>query len=69
MPEYIYKVIVDGKVYADDMTLETALTLTEALFNKWYSEDNLAITIQRTEVSHTISVMEDKIEVADTKLC
>ena len=63
MEQYEYIVLVDGKVYARGMDLNTALTLTEALFNKWHSEANLAITIEREdnricEVSDTAVAVE-----------
>ena len=63
MPRNSYKVIVDGQVYAGDMELETALILVEALFNKWYQESKLAITVQRESNEPTMAV-EEKIELA-----
>lgn len=63
MPRNSYKVIVDGQVYARDMELETALTLVEALFNKWYQESKLAITVQR-ESDEPVMAVEEKIELA-----
>ena len=64
MEEYEYKVLVDGKVYAGEMNLDTALTLTKALFDKWYNEANLAITIEREDNRCTLAVEEDKDEVS-----
>ena len=49
MEEFSYSVIVDKEVIARCMTLTNALTLTQALFEKWHSEINLAITIQRDD--------------------
>lgn len=63
MPRNSYKVLVDGQVYARDMELSTALILVEGLFDKWYSEPNLAITIQRESNSLTECAVEDKLEV------
>lgn len=63
MPRNSYKVIVDGQVYAGDMELETALILVEALFNKWYHEPKLAITVQR-ESDEPVMAAEEKIELA-----
>lgn len=65
MNEYEYKVVVDNKVYARDMDLQTALTLTEALFNKWHGETNLAITIEREDFS--VRMSEDKVRLEVTK--
>ena len=63
MDEYEYKVLVDGKVYARDMDLDTALTLTKALFDKWYLEPHVAITIEREDNRCTM-VMEDTCQAA-----
>jgi hypothetical protein len=65
MMEQKYRVIVDKQVYARDMDLTTALTLTEALFNKWHSEPTLAITIEREEDMRCEMVEEDRIEVSN----
>ena len=63
MPQYTYKVLVDKQVYARDMDLSTALLLTQALFDKWHSEANLAITIEREDNNTCEMLIEDKIEV------
>lgn len=63
MPRNSYKVLVDDQVYARDMELSTAMVLVEGLFDKWYQEPNLAITIQRESDSPTACAVEDKIEV------
>lgn len=62
MLEQKYKVIVDNQIYARDMDLNTALTLTQALFDKWHSESNLAITIER-EDRDVMCCVEDDIEL------
>ena len=63
MPQYTYKVLVDKQVYARDMDLPTALLLTQALFEKWHNEVNLAITIEREDTQTCEMLIEDKIEV------
>jgi hypothetical protein len=63
MPQYTYKVLVDKQTYARDMDLPTALLLTQALFDKWHSEANLAITIEREDNAVCEVMIEDKIEV------
>ena len=63
MPKNSYEVLVDGQVYARDMDLDTALVLVEGLFDKWYQEPNLAITIQRENQDVCESAIEDKIEL------
>lgn len=37
----------DTNVLATGMTLDIAMILAEALFNKWYAEPDLAIEIKR----------------------
>lgn len=64
MLEQKYRVLVDKQVYARDMDLSTALTLTEALFTKWHSEANLAITIEREDDMRCEMVVEDRVEVS-----
>ena len=49
MPEYRYSILVDDEVIAKNLTLPNALIFAEALFNKWFSETNLSITIQRED--------------------
>ena len=47
MNEYTYAVIVDDEVIAKGMTLSNAIIMVEALFNKWYSETDIVISIKR----------------------
>ena len=49
MPEYEYRVAIDGKVIAGDMDLTTALILAEALFKKYYAEPRLEVIVTRVE--------------------
>ena len=61
--QHTYRVIVDKQVYAKEMDLTTALLLTQALFEKWHSEANLVITIEREDNDGCTMSIEDVIEV------
>ena len=43
-----YRILFHDIVLADHMTLETALILLEALFQKFYNEPTCAYTIEKT---------------------
>ena len=60
MEEVTYSVIVEKEVIARDMTLTNALTLAQALFDKWYNEKALAVTIQRNELEKCCVVDTEK---------
>lgn len=47
MPEYEYKVLSDGSVLADNMALDMACSFAQFLFEKWYAEPVLKVTIER----------------------
>lgn len=51
MNEYRYSIIVDDEVIATGMLLSNALTMTEALFQKWHSEADITISIMREDNS------------------
>lgn len=42
-----YSVIIDNVVIAKGMSIGNAMILVEALFNKWYEEKDLKITIAK----------------------
>ena len=44
-----YRVLYEGIVIAEKMTLETALLLLEALFTKYWKEDSIHYTIEKME--------------------
>lgn len=46
MTQFLYQVLVGEDVVASDMNLETALVLTKALFQTYYNESNLKVSIQ-----------------------
>ena len=47
MDEFTYTVLMDDNPVAEKMDLEHALTLAKALFEKYYREDDISVTIQR----------------------
>lgn len=49
MTEDKFSVYIDSVLAADNMTLETATVLIQALFNKYYLEPTMKITIQKTQ--------------------
>ena len=49
MPETLYSVKEDNTVLAKNMSLTDALLFTEALFNKYFGQVGMAITIVREE--------------------
>lgn len=42
-----YSVMIDNVVIAKGMSIGNAMVLVEALFNKWYEEKDLKITIAK----------------------
>ena len=48
MTEEKFCVYLDSVKMAENMTLETALILAKGLFNEYYLEPNLKVTIQKT---------------------
>lgn len=55
MNEYRYSVVVDNETIADKMLLSNALIMVEALFNKWYSESDITISIRREDTNSDIN--------------
>lgn len=47
MVEYKFNVMLEDSIIAKDMTLETALILVEGLFNKYYLEEKMKVSIQK----------------------
>ena len=60
MNEYTYSVIVDDRVIASGMALENALILAKALFEEWYLESGLKVTIQR-DVIERCTVLDEAV--------
>lgn len=44
-----YKVILDNEVVAESMDIDTALMLVKALFEKYYCDYNMVISIKEME--------------------
>ena len=49
MNEEKFNIFVGDVIAGKDMTLEVAIVLVEGLFNKYYLEDGLKITIQKVK--------------------
>ena len=68
MEEIFYGVKVGNTVVATNMNLQNALIFTEALFDKYYNEPNMAVTIFREtpkyEVTDAIADSIDTFEYA-----
>ena len=58
MPETFYSVKEGNTVLAKNMTLTDALLFTEALFNKYFGQVGMAITIVREENSLQMDAAE-----------
>ena len=65
MNEGLYRVVIGEDVYAQKMRLSTALALVETLFDKWYNEQHLAITIEREEPEIDMAIeLEELVEAS-----
>ena len=49
MNEVRYFVEVDGSVYAQDMSIETATLLAKALFERYFNDEQMKVTIRRMD--------------------
>ena len=49
MAEHKYKVLIDGVVYAENMDIKTAIILVRALFEEYYNDHSMAISIKEME--------------------
>ena len=49
MIEDKYKVLVDNVVFARDMDIRTATILVKALFEEYYNDYTMAVTIKRED--------------------
>ena len=47
MEEKRYKVLIDGMVVADNMDLGTAIILIKALFNEYYNDNTMRVSIEK----------------------
>lgn len=59
MMEIKYNVLIGKRIVAKDMTLENAVIFLKGLFNEYYNDSMLAVTI---EVSKENFTSEDKDE-------
>ena len=44
-----YKVFVDDKIFAEYMSLETAMILVKALFDTYYNEYGMTVSVREEE--------------------
>jgi len=51
MMEDKFSVYIDSVLAAENMTLETAMVLVQGLFNKYYLEPSMKITIQKVQIN------------------
>lgn len=49
MNEMKYKILIDNKVIAERMDIEIALALVKALFEKYYNDHSMTISIKEEE--------------------
>ena len=51
MNELKYKILIDDKIVAERMGIEIALTLVKALFEKYYNDCSMTISIKEEELT------------------
>lgn len=49
MAEYKYKVLINGVVCAENMDIKTATILIRALFEQYYNDHSMTISIKEME--------------------
>ena len=49
MAEYKYKVLIDGVVCAENMDIKIATILIKALFEQYYNDHSMTISIKEME--------------------
>lgn len=49
MTDKKYKVFVDDKIFAEYMSLETAMILVKALFDTYYNEYGMTVSVREDE--------------------
>ena len=57
MEEKKYKVLIDSKVVASNMDIKTATVLVMALFEEYYNDYTMAVTIKQED--RAVCVSED----------
>lgn len=51
MDEMKYQILIDNKIVAERMDIEIALTLVKALFEKYYNDHSMTISIKEEELT------------------
>ena len=46
-----YQILIDNKIVAERMNIEIALTLVKALFEKYYNDHSMTISIKEEELT------------------
>lgn len=49
MSDKRYKIVLDNEVVAEEMDIDTALLLVKALFEKYYCDSSMTISIKEME--------------------
>ena len=49
MEERRYKVLIDNMVVANDMDLQTAIVLVKALFNEYYNDNKMTVSVKQMD--------------------
>ena len=57
MEDRIYKVLIDNMVVANDMDLHTATILVKALFNEYYNDNKMTVSIK--QMDKVVNDMDD----------
>ena len=60
MEERRYNVLIDDMVVANNMDLSTATILVKALFNEYYNDDKMVISVKQMD-----KVIHDDVDVFD----
>lgn len=49
MEERRYKILIDNMVVANDMDLQTAIVLVKALFNEYYNDNKMTVSVKQMD--------------------
>jgi len=60
MIEIKYKVTINSKTVAENMDLETAIILVKALFNEYYSDTDMVVSVYKMESFGELNIREVK---------
>lgn len=63
MMEIKYNVLIGKRIVAKDMTLENAVIFLKGLFNEYYNDSMLAVTIEVSKENFTSEDEEDSVDL------